>query len=327
MNLSFVIPIYNEEESISQLYREIEVNAKGHDFEVIFIDDGSNDNGPEIIQQLAQKDKRVKLVQFRRNFGKAAALQEGFRHVNGEIIFTMDGDLQDNPIEIPAFINKIEKGYDLVSGWKKQRHDPITKRLPSRLFNAVTSRTFNVKLHDHNCGFKAYRPEVIEDIELYGEMHRYIPALAASRGFNVGEIPIEHRKRQHGHSKYGSERLMRGFLDLLTVQLVTRFGQSPLYLFGKWGLAALSSGFAINLYLTVMKIFYGMPLSNRPLLFLGILLMMLGLQLLSIGLIAELSVNQSRNGKRKPNIKAIYNTENKSEGGTYANIGQIKKDT
>jgi len=239
MKLSFVIPIYNEEESINQLFSEIEDHTKEYDIEVIFVDDGSHDKGPVILEQLAQKDKRVKLVQFRRNFGKAAALQEGFQHTTGDIIFTMDGDLQDNPKEIQAFINKIDEGYDLVYGWKKKRHDPITKTIPSRLFNAVTSKTFKVKLHDHNCGFKAYRPEVIRDLELYGEMHRYIPALAASRGFKVTEIPVEHRKRQFGISKYGSERMIRGFLDLLTVKLVTRFGQSPLYLFGKWGLAAL----------------------------------------------------------------------------------------
>ncbi|MCB5230721.1 MAG: glycosyltransferase [Candidatus Cloacimonas sp.] len=295
MKISFVIPVYNESESLEQLYSEIihEVSAV-YDYEIIFIDDGSVDDSFTILERIASKDSNVRVVQFRRNFGKAAALQTGFEIASGEYVLTLDSDLQDNPKEIHSFISKLEEGYDLVSGWKKRRKDPISKTLPSRFFNKVTSTLFKLPLKDFNCGFKAYRNEVVKELDIYGELHRYIPVLAHSKGFKVAEIPVDHRERTFGKSKYGFERLFRGFFDLLTVSLLTSYIRSPLYLFGSIGFYTSAAGFVIGLYLSIMKIFYGMPLSNRPLLFMSILLITVGLQFFSIGLIGELIINQNR---------------------------------
>ncbi len=302
MDLSFVIPVYNEEESLEILYAEIIANLNGKSYEIIFIDDGSSDSSFKIMSQLAEKDNCVKIIKFRRNFRKAAALQTGFNAAEGDIVFTMDADLQDNPVEIPRFIEKLEEGYDLVTGWKKKRHDPIGKTLPSKLFNAVTSNTFGLKLHDYNCGFKAYRKELIKELDIYGEMHRYIPALAHSKGFHVAEIVVDHRAREYGKSKYGNERYIRGFLDLLTVKFVTGFTSSPLYLFGRLGILFSFLGIITGAYLTVMKYFFMQPLTNRPLLFLAILLIMVGLQFVSVGLLGELIVNQSRNERKMQQV-------------------------
>ncbi|HPB18316.1 MAG TPA: glycosyltransferase family 2 protein [Candidatus Cloacimonas sp.] len=298
MKLSFIIPILNEQDSLSELYNEILQNCLSYDYEIIFIDDGSTDNSFEVMQQLASKNERVKVIKFRRNFGKAAALQVGFTLASGEIVFTLDGDLQDNPIEIPHFIDKINEGYDLVSGWKRKRHDPLYKTLPSKLFNFVTAKTFRLKLKDYNCGFKAYRHPLEKELTLYGEMHRYIPVLAHSLGYKVGEIAVAHRPRKYGKSKYGKERYLRGFFDLLTVKMITQYSKSPLYLFGRIGVASTFIGIIISIYLAVLKLFYGQPLSNRPLLFLGILLIIGGLQFISMGLISELIVNRFRQGKK-----------------------------
>ncbi|MCB5264823.1 MAG: glycosyltransferase family 2 protein [Candidatus Cloacimonetes bacterium] len=292
MLLSFVIPVLNEVESLNQLYHEIVQNTGIHSYEIIFIDDGSTDGSFEVMKELAFADPQVKVIKFRRNFGKAAALQKGFDLAQGEVVFTMDADLQDDPVEIPAFLTKLEEGYDLVSGWKKKRRDPLHKRIPSKLFNSVTAHTFHLKLKDYNCGFKAYRKELVKELSLYGEMHRYIPALAHALGFKVGEIAVAHRARQFGKSKYGMERYLRGFFDLLTVKMVTQYVKSPLYLFGRIGLVSTVLGSIITLYLAVLKIFYGIPLSNRPLLFLGMLLILGGLQFVSLGLISELIINR-----------------------------------
>ncbi len=297
MKVSFVIPVFNEEESLNQLYEEIIYNLPEKyksSYEIIFVDDGSKDNSYNILLKLAQNDKNVKIIKFRKNFGKAAALQVGFDASHGDYVFTMDSDLQDNPKEIPRFLEKLENGYDMVTGWKKKRHDPISKTFPSKIFNFVTSSAFKLKLHDYNCGFKAYKKEVIKEIDIYGEMHRYIPALANAKGFKVTEIEVEHRKRQFGKSKYGFERYMRGFLDLLTVKLVTQYIRTPLYLFGGIGVILSSIGFIIGLWLTILKVFYHQPLYNRPLLFLAVLLIMLGIQFFSIGLLGELIINQNR---------------------------------
>jgi glycosyltransferase involved in cell wall biosynthesis len=294
MLLSFVIPLYNEQDTLRILYHEILANLDGHDYEIIFVDDGSSDNSYKVLQEIAAADKKVKVIKFRKNFGKAAGLNSGFSVASGDIVFTMDADLQDNPVEIPNFLNKLNEGYDLVSGWKKTRHDPLHKRLPSKLFNWVTQRTFRLKLNDYNCGFKAYRRDVVKNIDIYGEMHRYIPALANAKGYRVSEIPVLHRAREHGVSKYGFERYLRGFYDLLTVQLVTRYIRSPLYFFGGMGTILAVLGFVITLYLSIAKLFFNMPLSNRPLLFLGVLFIIAGLQLFSTGLLAELIVNQAR---------------------------------
>ncbi|MDD3734577.1 MAG: glycosyltransferase family 2 protein [Candidatus Cloacimonetes bacterium] len=306
MKLSFVIPVLNEQDSLVQLYSEIIQNCNGYDYEIIFIDDGSTDNSFNIMSQIALSDMKVKVVQFRCNFGKAAALQTGFNLTSGDIVFTLDGDLQDNPIEIPNFIAKLDEGYDLVSGWKRKRRDPIYKTLPSKLFNFVTAKTFHLKLRDYNCGFKAYRHPLEKEIILYGEMHRYIPVLAHSLGYKVGEIPVAHRPRKFGKSKFGKERYLRGFFDLLTVKMITQYSKSPLYLFGRIGIASTFLGLIISIYLAILKIFMNQPLSNRPLLFLGILLILGGLQFISMGLISELIVNRFRQGNRTPVSIAQY---------------------
>ena len=299
MDLSFVIPVFNEEESLEILYGEIIANLGGRSYEIIFIDDGSTDKSFEKMNNLAQRDKNVKVIKFRNNFRKSAALQSGFNEAQGDIVFTMDADLQDNPKEIPNFIAKLEEGFDLVTGWKKKRHDPIGKTLPSKIFNKVTSMTMGLKLHDYNCGYKAYRKELVKELTIYGEMHRYIPALAHAKGFRVAEIPVEHRAREYGKS---NERYIRGFLDLLTVKFVTGFTSSPLYLFGRIGIFFSFLGILTGVYLTVMKYVFMQSLADRPLLFLAILLIMVGLQFFSVGLLGELIVNQSRNTRKTQDI-------------------------
>ncbi|GAB1366588.1 glycosyltransferase family 2 protein [Candidatus Cloacimonadaceae bacterium] len=299
---------------MTQLYQEIVQHTQGHDLEIIFIDDGSTDVSFEILKSVAELDKRVRVIRFRRNFGKAAALQIGFSKAQGDIVFTMDADLQDNPSEIPKFLEKLEQGYDLVSGWKRKRHDPLHKTLPSRLFNFVTARTFKLKLRDYNCGFKAYRHPLEKELNLYGEMHRYIPALANAMGYRVGEIAVEHRARQFGSSKYGIERYLRGFFDLLTVKMITQYIKSPLYLFGRIGVISAFWGFLITAYLAALKLFWGQPLSNRPLLFLGILLILGGLQFISLGLISELIINRFRQTETQAvSIVQTLNLEEKQD--------------
>lgn len=300
--ISYVIPVYNEVKSIKQLYEEIiEYTHKLTDqhYEIIFVDDGSTDNSYKIMKEISQLDNNVKIIKFRRNFGKSAGLQHGFEAARGEYIFTLDSDLQDNPVEIPRFLNKIQEGYDLVVGWKENRQDPVSKTLPSKVFNFFTTKSFQLKLHDYNCGFKLFRRELVKELNIYGEMHRYIPAIANAKGFKVTEIPVHHRKREFGKSKFGLERYLRGFLDLLTVKLVTQYVKSPLYLFGGIGTILSSIGVLIGIYLTILKYGFGHSLSNRPLLFLTILLIILGLQFFSIGLLGELIVNQMHSRKKR----------------------------
>jgi len=299
MNFSFVIPVYNEEQSLQELHEKIVENIKDYSYEIIFVNDGSTDNSKVILKQMAEVDKNVKVINFRTNFGKSAALQTGFNKAKGKIVFTMDADLQDDPKEIPRFIEKIEEGYDLVSGWKKNRKDPLTKTIPSKFFNLFTSLMFKLKLHDYNCGFKAYKNEVVKSVTIYGELHRYIPALANAQGFSVTEIPVTHHKRKFGKTKYGAKRFIKGFLDLLTVNLITKYEKSPLYLFGLTGIITTFLGFVISLYLAVSKIFFGVSLSNRPLLFLGILLILVGIQFISIGLIGEFIVYLDKKKQKK----------------------------
>lgn len=311
MKISFVIPVLNEEKSLPILVDEIITQTREHEYEIIFIDDGSTDASFSVMQTMAAANANIKIIKFRRNFGKSAALQCGFQAASGEVIFTMDADLQDDPREIPAFLAKLDEGYDLVSGWKKKRRDPLHKVLPSRLFNYVTAKTFRLKLKDYNCGFKAYRRELVKELNIYGEMHRYIPALAHSLGYRVGEISVAHRKREYGKSKYGLERYLRGFFDLLTVKMVTHYVRSPLYLFGRIGLLSTLAGMALTVYLACLKIFWGQPLSNRPLLFLGILMILGGLQFISLGLISELIVNRVAPAKSLPlSIERTVNMDN-----------------
>ncbi|MCK4339243.1 MAG: glycosyltransferase family 2 protein [Candidatus Cloacimonetes bacterium] len=299
MDLSFVIPVFNEENTLNKLHKKILENIGINNYEIIFIDDGSKDNSYEILQEIAKSDNNVQVIKFRKNFGKSAALQSGFDKAKGNIVFTLDADLQDDPAEIPKFIEKINEGYDLVAGWKKHRKDPITKKITSKIFNIVTSIIFRLKLHDYNCGFKAYKNEVIKSISIYGELHRYIPAIAKAKGFSIYEISVKHHKRKFGKSKYGLERFARGFLDLLTVTMITKYERSPLYLFGIGGLIISFIGFIVTLYLSIAKIFFGMPLSNRPLLFLGVLLIVVGVQLISIGLLGEMIVYSTKNIERR----------------------------
>jgi len=257
MQLSLVIPLYNEEESLEQLHREIcEVaEANSYDLEVIFVDDGSTDQSWSVIEKIAASDPRVRGIQFRRNFGKTAALQAGFNAAKGEFVITMDADLQDDPCEIPDFLRQMETGLDVVSGWKQRRHDPWHKVFSSRVFNGMVSGLTGVKLHDHNCGMKCYRREVIESVALYGERHRFIPVLAAAQGYKVGEKVVAHRARQFGHSKYGFARFVKGFLDMLTVWFLTKYGQRPQHLLGGIGVLIIVIGI-ISYCLEACKLFH-----------------------------------------------------------------------
>ena len=290
VDVSVIVPVKDEAATVAELAARIAavLDRLGRSFEIVFVDDGSRDDTSARARAAHAADRRVKLVRLRRNFGKAAALCAGFDHSSGEIVVTMDGDLQDVPEEIPRFLAELEgKGIDLVSGWKRNRRDPASKRWPSRLFNWVTRRLARVDLHDFNCGFKAYRREVLAEVAVYGELHRYIPVLASRRGFAVGEIEVQHEPRLHGRSKYGWDRFYKGLLDLITVLFITKYTRRPLHLFGAFGLLFLVSGLAINVYLAVLWL-GGEFLSNRPLLLLGVLLMLLGIQVLTTGLIGEM---------------------------------------
>jgi len=288
--LSVVVPLYNQQDSLETLVQGIlqACAPLGLPCEIIAVDDGSTDNSLEVLKKLRSRDPRLRIISFRRNFGKADALDAGFRAAQGDVILTMDADLQDDPKEIPRFVECLEQGWDLVSGWKKKRHDPLNKTLPSKVFNAVTSRVSGVRLHDFNCGFKCYRREVTEALQVYGELHRFLPAIAHMKGFRVTEMEVLHHARPFGHSKYGARRLVSGMLDLMTVVVTTRYFKKPLHFFGAPGLLFGALGALINLWLTWQKVIGGQALSNRPLLFLGILLMIVGLQLVSLGLIGEM---------------------------------------
>lgn len=290
MYISIIIPLLNEAESLPELYEQLKtvLNEMGKSYELIFVDDGSTDDSPKILQQLHENDDQAKYIQFRKNHGKADALAEGFRRATGQFVITMDADLQDDPREIPHLIAKLEEGYDLISGWKKKRYDPLSKRLPSKLFNWTVSKAAKVRLHDFNCGLKAYRLEVIKNIRIYGQMHRFIPMLAHREGFRVGEMEVQHRPRKYGKSKYGAARLTGGLFDLLTIIFLTRFKKRPLHLFGIAGLISFLAGSAVSLYLAYQRIFMNIYLSNRPVLFLGILLITIGIQFVSIGLLGEM---------------------------------------
>ncbi|NLI52702.1 MAG: glycosyltransferase family 2 protein [Clostridiales bacterium] len=298
-SLSIIVPVFNEKDSLHELYRQILPSvetciASGQirSFEIWFVSDGSTDGSIETIQSLSDDDPRVGLIALRRNFGKAAALQAGFRHANGDIVITMDADLQDDPKEIPRFLDKLSEGYDVVSGWKKKRYDPLSKRLPSKLFNAVTSRMSGVKLHDFNCGFKAYRKEVVESIDLYGELHRYIPVLAARSGFRIAELVVEHHERKHGKSKYGMERYLRGLFDSMTTSFLLKYYDRPMNFFGRIGLYSFFAGFIICLILTVEWL-CGYSIGGRPLLMLGILLILIGVQFFATGFIGNMIVESN----------------------------------
>jgi glycosyltransferase involved in cell wall biosynthesis len=291
--ISVVVPLLNEEHSLEELYREIAAALESREdpFEVVFVDDGSTDRSMDVLTRLNAETTNVVVVHLRRNFGKAAALQAGFLEARGDVIVTIDADLQDDPAEIPQLLTKLDEGFDLVSGWKTRRNDPLVRRLFSRVFNRATAVISGVRLHDVNCGLKAYRAEVLHGMRVYGELHRFLPVLASYQGFRVAEIPVNHRPRQHGRSRYGPERYLRGFLDLLSVTFMGRYRYRPLHLFGGVGLFMGALGFVILLYLTVIW-FWGEGIGQRPLLTLGVLLMVVGIQLVSLGLLSEMITSQ-----------------------------------
>jgi glycosyltransferase involved in cell wall biosynthesis len=308
MDISLVIPAWNEAESLPELAAWIErvVSAEGLSYEVIFVDDGSTDNTWWTIGQLHKANPAVKGIRFRRNYGKSAALYSGFEAARGNVVITMDADLQDSPDEIPELYRLITaEGYDLVSGWKKERHDPRGKTLPSKFFNATVRRMTGIKLHDFNCGLKAYKKRVVKSIEVYGEMHRYIPVLAKKAGFNrIGEKVVQHQPRKFGCSKYGWERMIKGYLDLLTVLFITRFGKSPMYLFGGSGTAMFAIGTLIAIWLIVEKLVLqgqGFPVrqvTDQPLFFLALTTVIIGMQLFIAGFLGELMGRQSADRNR-----------------------------
>ena len=287
--LSVVVPVRNEERSVALLYDELAaaLDPLGEPWEAVFVDDGSTDGSFAALTRLHAAAANVRVVRLRRNFGKAAALMAGFDQAQGDTIVTIDGDLQDDPSEIPRLLAKLDEGFDLVSGWKTRRRDPLARRVLSRLFNWVTSRFSGVRLHDMNCGLKAYRAEVVHGLRIYGELHRFVPVLAHYRGYRIAELPVNHRPREHGRSRYGPERYLRGFLDLLTVSFIGRYRHRPLHLFGGLGLVLGIAGLAILVYLTILKI-GGHAIGERPLLTLGVLLVVVGLQFFSLGLISEM---------------------------------------
>ena len=299
--ISVVVPVHDEERSVALLYDELRSALQPLDtpWEAIFVDDGSTDGTFSALTRLHDAEANVRVVRLRRNFGKAAALVAGFDQASGETVVTIDGDLQDDPSEIPRLLAKLDEGFDLVTGWKTRRRDPISRRILSRIFNRVTSAFSGVRLHDMNCGLKAYRAEVVHGLRLYGELHRFIPVLAHYRGFRIAELPVNHRAREHGRSRYGVERYLRGFLDLLTVSFIGRYRHRPLHLFGGFGLLLGLAGSAILIYLTVLKTL-GHAIGQRPLLMLGVLLVVIGMQFFSLGLISEMitSHHEERVGER-----------------------------
>ncbi|MHB9028915.1 MAG: glycosyltransferase family 2 protein [Candidatus Latescibacterota bacterium] len=307
--LSVVVPLYNERESLAELHGRIvaAVRTLGAEYEIVFVDDGSIDGSFEVLREIRECDPNVKIIRFLANSGKAAGLQAGFDAATGDYLVTMDADLQDDPAEIPALVAALEGGLDMVSGWKKERHDPLSKTLPSKFFNAVVRFFSGLTLHDFNCGLKAYRTEVVRSFRIYGELHRYIPVLAKYHGFRVGEIPVRHHPRRHGRSKYGAKRFISGFLDLLTVILLTRYTAKPLHFFGSVGLIFCFFGGLIGMYIITLYVKSGFHniQGRQPLLVGGVFLFLLGVQFISTGLLAEL-ITHSRMERQR-----IYHVDEK----------------
>jgi len=289
VKISILIPCYNEEESLPELYKKLEevMSSLGHDYEYVFVDDGSTDRTIGVLRALRDGSSRVGVISFRRNYGKSAALNAGFKAVDGDIVITMDADLQDDPAEVPNLLRKIEEGADLVSGWKVHRRDPISKTLPSKVFNAITSLATGIKLHDFNCGLKAYRRTVVESLTIYGELHRFIPALAGWSGFRVEEIGVRHFERKYGHSKYGAKRFLNGFFDLVTMMFVTRRELNPLHFFGRIAVVLFAVGMLPQVFFFVQWV-AGHGIHVRPIMLLGFVFVIVSLQIGSIGLLAEL---------------------------------------
>ena len=312
-DLSIIVPVYNEEGSLDELHRQITSveTETNQTFEIIFVDDGSKDNSWNVLKKIATANDNVKCVRFRRNFGKAAALRAGAAETSAPLVMTMDADLQDDPVEIPRFIEALGEDYDLISGWKEKRNDPLGKTLPSKVFNWMIGLMTGVKLHDHNCGFKLYRREIFDEVKLYGEMHRFVPVLATAKGFRVKEISVNHRAREHGVSKYGLERLPKGFLDLLTVSFLTGYNQRPQHVIGAMGLLSCFTGSIGIIYLTIywfLRVSFEAystwpPLHERPLLIFSLGALLLGTQLLCMGFLAELIVNRNQESNEPYTIR------------------------
>ena len=296
MKVSVIIPVFNEVESIKELYDQLKIGLEQYTpNEIIFVDDGSSDGSVEAVKKICELDDSVIFIQFHRNYGKSAALSEGFKYANGNYVVTMDADLQDDPSEIKNLINKLEEGYDLVSGWKKDRKDPLSKRLPSKLFNFVTRMVTGVRIHDFNCGLKIYKKAVVKTLELYGGRHRYIPAMAGQKKFKVTEIIVNHRPRIYGETKYGGSRLFHGLFDLISILFLSKYTQSPMYFFGKIGLFTFLTGLGIEIYVLYLKYSIGDPFAKHmALLMLGILIIVIGIQFFSIGLVGEMIANSNQ---------------------------------
>ena len=307
MKLTIIIPVFNESESIPELLSELEVVLDIYEsWEVIFIDDGSSDGSTDFMISACKQNENIKLIQFYRNFGKSAALNEGFKLASGDYVITMDADLQDDPKEIHNLINKIDEGWDLVSGWKKTRLDPLNKRLPSRIFNFVTRIISGVKIHDFNCGLKGYKKAVVKSIEVYGGRHRYIPAIAGQQKFKVTEIIVNHRSRKYGETKYGGSRILHGFFDLITILFLNKYTQQPLHLFGSIGIFFSTSGVFFESIVLYYKYNLGEPFSKHiALLMLGIMLIVIGIQFFSIGLLGELLTKSTQNQEKR--IRDFHN--------------------
>jgi glycosyltransferase involved in cell wall biosynthesis len=299
MDISIIVPLYNEDESLQELCAWIEkvMCANKFTYEVIMVDDGSNDNSWQVIEALSAKNERVRAIRFQRNYGKSAALNEGFKAAKGDVVITMDADMQDSPDEVPELRRMvIEDGFDMVSGWKKKRYDnKLTKNIPSKIYNMTASRTTGIKLHDFNCGLKAYRNKLVKSIEVYGEMHRYIPVLAKWAGFNkIGEKVVEHRPRKYGVTKFGWTRFINGFLDLASIMFMGKFGKKPMHIFGLWGIIVFFIGLCIWIYLFAAKIFFSQfNMTDRPLFYVGIISIVIGTQLFLAGFLGELIARNS----------------------------------
>ena len=301
--ISVVIPLYNEEESVPQLYEELTatLEATGHPYEIIVVDDGSSDSSFDHLQRLHELDPRLKVIRFRRNFGQTAAFAAGFDAAQGDVIVTLDADLQNDPADIPRLLTKANEGYDVVSGWRVKRRDPFHRRLPSQVANWLISRVTGVRLHDYGCSLKVYRREVVKNIRLYGELHRFIPAIASWMGVSIAEIPVNHRPRSFGQSKYGTvTRTVKVFLDLLTVRFLLSYATRPIHVFGGLGMLAVGAGSALGLYLSYVKLVLKEDIGNRPLLTLAVLLMIVGVQMISMGLLGELVVRTYHESQNKP---------------------------
>ena len=301
MSISVVIPVFNELESLPVLVDELKINLKDFDFwEIIFVDDGSSDGSTEFLSDLCLSKSNYRLIQFHRNYGKSAALSEGFRVAKGDCVITMDADLQDDPSEIKNLVSKLNEGWDLVSGWKKTRLDPLNKRLPSKIFNFVLRLVTGVKIHDFNCGLKGYKKAVIKSIEIYGGRHRFIPAIAGQKRFKVTEIVVNHRPRQFGETKYGGSRFLHGFFDLITILFLNKFTQQPLHLFGSFGIIFFSAGFMVECFILYYKYVLLEPFSRHmALLTFGVMLIVIGIQFFSIGLLGELMAKSNHNQENR----------------------------